>query len=46
MVRAMCHLLIILWGMLALANPTEIRAGDRPHSTALLPLLPTSALCV
>lgn len=34
MVRAMRHLLIIPWGMLALANPTEVRAGDSLHPTA------------
>lgn len=32
--RAMRHLLIIPWGMLALANPTEVRAGDSLHPTA------------
>lgn len=32
-VRAICHLLIP-WGMSALANPTEVRAGDSPHPTA------------
>lgn len=30
----MRHLLIIPWGMLALANLTEVRAGDSPHPTA------------
>lgn len=43
-VRAMGHLLIIQWDMLALAKPTEVRAEDSLYFTTILPFPPTSAL--